>query len=423
MTNSQPPAPGPGPDTAPETAPETAVETAVASRPRLVTRWRLLPVAVVCSLTLALGVAGVFHDGVISTEQPAAAAPAPGEGDQDRAQRRAERASKKCVPGFNTKVGSEPWSAARRRASERTYKARIRKEDASYVKGAKGWYHFSDLYAKNFSQALGRVTHTTKKQKQWAKYFEKARKLTEAQGGTFHIVVAPATWEVHPEKLPAWAKPLRGTNSLAKLMKAYPKLPWIDTRKALLASAKKGKPVYAPTNSHWTPYGGYVAWQAIARCLATDRGLDKVGVPPLSSVKTEKNVNEFAAFGIKPGKKAWTVPVYASALPATTQTQTATDEDAPFDPYGGIDAVYLPAVVSTPGAQSDQTLLVYRDSTGSALSPLWRYSYQTSYQYHHGILSTPAKPTPLAKAIAAADPDVFLYVVSERMLDGKPPRA
>ena len=89
----------------------------------------------------------------------------------------------------------------------------------------------------------------------------------------------------------------------------------------------------------------------------------------------------------------------------------------------GIDAVFLPAKVETPGAQSDQTLLVYRDSTGSALSPLWRYSFATSYQYHHGILSTPAKPTKLATAIGTAKPDVFLYVISERMLDGKPPRA
>ena len=100
---------------------------------------------------------------------------------------------------------------------------------------------------------------------------------------------------------------------------------------------------------------------------------------------------------------------------------TSGDPNAQFDPYGGLDAVYLPATVETPGAQSDQTLLVYRDSTGSALSPLWRYSYQTSYQYHHGVLSDQA-PTALATAIGAAHPDVFLYVISERNLDGTPPK-
>jgi hypothetical protein len=319
-------------------------------------------------------------------------------------------------------VKGEPWVGARKAASEAAYKKAIKKENAGYIKGTDGNYIFSDLYANNFSQALGRITQTSKKQKQWAKYFAKAKQLTEAQGGVFHVVVVPATWEVHPNTLPKWAQSLRGSNTLNKLMKKYPKLPWIDTRKALLAASKKNN-VFIKVNSHWTNYGGYVAWQAITKCLATNASLDKVGVPPLASIKKDKNYNEFAGFGIKAGKKAWTVPVFSAPLPASTQTQTATDEEAPFDPYGGIDAVFLPAVVETPEAQSDQTLLVYRDSTGSALSPLWRYSYQTSYQYHHGILSTPAKPTKLATAIAAADPDVFLYVISERMLDGKPPRA
>ena len=411
------------PTSAPTQSPDQGPDDGVASRPRLVTRLRLVPLAVLVALTLVAGVVGFFNDGIISSEQPAAAA-VPPEKDKNKAQdpeRVAEKASKKCTPGFNTNVRSEPWVGARKRASEATYKANIKKENANYIKGANGNYLFPDAYAKNFSQALGRITQTSKQQKQWAKYFKKAEKLTKAQGGVFKVVVVPATWEVHPNTLPKWAQTLRGTNTLAKLMKAYPELPWVDTRKALLSASKKNN-VFVKVNSHWTNYGGYVAWKAIAKCLATEASLDKVSVPAFSSIKKDPNYNEFVYFGVKPGKNAWTVPVLPAA-PASTQTQTATNEDAPFDPYGGIDAVYLPALVDTPTAASDQTLLVYRDSTGSALSPLWRYAYQKSYQYHHGILSTPAKPTPLATAIAAADPDVFLYVISERMLAGKPPRS
>ena len=404
----------------------------IPSKPRLVTRFRLLPLAVLCSLTLVAGTVGLVHGGVISSEQPAAAATVPGHQPGDKAAERAERqaqkaaekaaekARKACVPGWKTGVKSEPWVGSKKRASEAAYKARIKKENAGYIKGAGGNYLFSDLYANNFSQSVGRITQTAKKQKQWAKYFEKARKLTEAQGGVFHIVVAPATWEVNPRTLPTWAQSLRGTNTLNKLMKAYPKLPWIDVRKPLLTAEKK-KNVYIPVNSHWTNYGGYVAWKAITRCLGGDSSLDKVGVPSLASIKTDPNYNEFAGYGIKDGKKAWTVPVYSSPLPGSTQEKYPSGDPVEFDPYGGIDAVYLPAVVQTPDAQSDETLLVYRDSTGSALSPLWRYSYQTSYQYHHGVLSD-QKPTALTTAIGAAHPDVFLYVISERNLDGMPPK-
>jgi hypothetical protein len=406
----------------PTNQPAAEPDVDLTQRPRLVTRLRLVPLAVLCSLVLVAGVVGALNDGVISSEQPAAAAPPKGQKDRTEDPAKvAARISKKCTPGFNTRVRSEPWVGAKKAASERTYKTRIKKENAGYIKGADGNYIFSDLYANNFSQALGRITQSSTKQQQWAKYFTKAKKLTQAQGGVFRIVVVPATWEVHPNTLPTWARPLRGSNTLNKLMKKYPKLPWVDTRKALLAASQK-KNVFVKVNSHWTNYGGYVAWKAIAGCLGTHASLDKVGVPPLASVRKDPNYNEFAGYGIKAGKKAWTVPVFPAPLPASTQTQTATGEEAPYDPYGGIDAVFLPAVVETPAAQSDQTLLVYRDSTGSALSPLWRYSYQTSYQYHHGILSD-AEPTKLATAIAAADPDVFLYVISERMLDGKPPRA
>lgn len=416
MTDPQTPAPAADPVV------ETQAETEVASRPRLVTRLRLVPLAILVALTLVAGVVGFFNDGIISSEQPAAAAaPTKKRGDKAKndPQKVAEKISKKCSPGFATGVKSEPWVGAKKAASETAYKKNIKKENAGYIKGADGNYLFSDLYATNFSQALGRKTQTAKLQKQWAAYFKKAKQLTEAQGGVFHVVVVPATWEVHPNTLPKWARPLRGTNTLTKLMEKYPDLPWIDTRKALLTASKKNN-VFIKVNSHWTNYGGYVAWQAITKCLATDASLDKITVPAYTSIKKDPNYNEFAGYGIKAGKKAWTVPVLPS-LPSSTITSG--DASATFDPYGGLDAVYLPATVDTEAAQSDQTLLVYRDSTGSALSPLWRYAYQKSVQYHHGILSTPAKPTPLATAIAAADPDVFLYVISERMLSGKPPKS
>ena len=401
-------------------------DSGIAQRPRLASRARLLPLLVLCLCVAAAAVVGLVNDSTVTSDlAPAAAPPAdPGkDGDEGSkaADRAAEKAKDRCTPKWNNRVRSEPWKGARKKASEKAYKARIAKEHPGYVKGRNGWLFFSDYQANNFSQALGRITQSTAKQKAWAKYLKKAQRLVQEDGGVFQVVVSPATWEIHPEKLPAWAKTLRGTNSLDKLMKAYPKLPWIDTRPALLKAVRKHD-TYEPKNSHWTPYGGYVAWQAISKCLATHSGLDKVGAPELQEVDIEPNLNEFALDGVPDGKPARTVPVYTEPLPDTTITQIPSGSEVAPVPDGSLDAVWLPAQTSTPEATSDQTLLVYRDSTGSALSPLWHYSYATTFQYHHGVAST-AKPTKVAKVIAKHHPDVFLYVITERFLDTMPPRA
>ena len=125
----------------------------------------------------------------------------------------------------------------------------------------------------------------------------------------FNVVVVPATWEVHPNTLPKWGQKLRGTNTLSKLMKAYPKLPWVDTRKALLKASKKNN-VFVKVNSHWTNYGGYVAWQAIAKCLAGDAGPGQ-GRRPGDQLDQEgrRTTTSSSCFGVKAGKNAWTVPV------------------------------------------------------------------------------------------------------------------
>jgi hypothetical protein len=397
-----------------------AEQETLASRPRLRSRLRMVPLSVLCSLTVVLAVVGALNDGVITSELPVAAAPPAAPATDPAAARQSAQAQKACRPAWRTGVTSEPWAGSRRARSEAKFKARIAKENPGYIKGRDGWLTFPDVYANNFSQALGRVTQTRAEERAWAAYFTRAQRLTEKQGGEFRIVVAPATWEVHPDKLPTWAQKLRGTNTLTNLMAHYPELPWVDVRPALRAASQK-KAVYEPLNSHWTPYGGFVAWKAISKCLNTTKGLQKVGVPGLRKVVVEPNLNEFASY-VPDGKPVRTVPVYQAPLPETTITSYPEGEPVEKDPYGGVDALFLPAVSSTPDALSDQTLLVYRDSTGSALSPLWFYSYARTVQYQHGILTLNVRPPKLKRTINTHKPDVFIYLISERLLDGAAPR-
>ena len=397
---------------------------AEAQRPKLANRLRLLPLAALCLAVAGTAVLGAVHGGTLTTngaplvsaEAAAAAAKAQAEQQADVAERQAERAKKACTPGFDPKHRGEPWQGKAAQTSEKAFQKAIKREQPGYVRGRDGWLFFTDYQAQNFSQALGRVTQTPKQERSWAKLFKKQAKTVKKAGGKYFIVVMPANWDVYPQKLPTWAQKLRGTTSLENLMADHPELPWIDTRKPLQKAARKHD-TYEPLNSHWTRYGGYVAWQAITKCLrATDPALGAVDVPPISGVGIEANSNEFAMDGVPDGKPRRTYPIYtsphpdytlATIPPGTTPVAHAADDS--------VDMTLLPIRSTTPAAQSQLKLLALRDSTGSALSPLWSWSFGTTVQYGHEIGNLPTvQPTPLAQIMAAEHPDVVLFVMTER---------
>lgn len=408
--------------------PTTPEDTGIAQRPPMVSRLRLLPLGLLVLTVLSLGVAGAIHGGPVTAGPPASALPQdPAERAAEKAAareaKRAEKARKVCRPAFSTGVTSEPWVGARRKQSEMVFTARMKLEKPGYVNGRDGWKFFTDYQSENFSQAIGRVTQTAKQRKAWGSWLAKSQRIVEQAGGRYHVVVAPANWDVYPQKLPVWAQKLRGTTSLTKLMAAYPKLPWIDPRAALRKAAKRNA-TYEPLDSHWTPYGGYVAWQAISKCLrATDEALKPVTAPALTGVGIMASSNEFAADGVKPGKPRRTYPIYAAPHPETTITHLPDGAPIANNPDHVTDTVQAPLKTSTPAAQVPGAgLLTLRDSTGNALSPLWSTSFGTTYQYGHGINQQGLVPPDLAELMVTHQPDVVLFVITERFLAQRAPR-
>ncbi len=398
----------------------TSDDGPIAQRPRLVSRLRLVPLAVLCLMVTASAVVGVTRDTPVTLGIPASALP------KDPAVKAAERAAKakpKCMPAFRTGITSEPWEGARRRQSEKAFKKQMKKEHPSYVSGKDGWKFFTDSQSQNFSQALGRVTQSTRQREGWAKWLAKSEKIVRQGGGHYHVVVAPANWDVYPQKLPTWAQKLRGTTSLQKLMEAHPELPWIDPR-AALRRAGKTHDTFEPLDSHWTPYGGYVAWQAITRCLrATDKALRPIDSPPITGVGVTESSNEFAANGVPSGKPRRTFPIYAQPHPATTTTHLPDGQPIATSPDFVTDTLQAPLKTSTPGAQAPGiTMLTLRDSTGNALSPLYSGSFGTTIQYGHGIGQVGLTPPDLAALMATYHPQVVLFVITERFLKESAPK-
>lgn len=331
-----------------------------------------------------------------------------------------------CTPGFDTGIDDEPWRSARRDRSERVFRARIEKEHRAYVRGRGDWVFFSDVQDKNFSQALGRKTLTAKQRRAWASWIATSQRTVEQAGGRYFVVVAPANWDVYWHKLPRWAKRLRGTTSLDTMLREHPELPWIDTRAALREAARDHH-TYEPLNSHWTPYGGYVAWQAITRCLRAtaapgDPTYDDVRVPAITGVGQAPDASEFGADGLPGGEPRSTYPIFAEPHPPTTVTHLP--DGAPIEnrPDHSTDTNATPLKTRTPEAQAPELrLLTLRDSMGHALSPLWSTSFGTTFQYGHGINQMGFTPPDLAAVVAEHRPDVVLFVITERWLFRRPP--
>jgi hypothetical protein len=397
-----------------------AGDEGIAQRPRLMSRLRLLPLAVLCLLVASAAVVGVVHGGKVTAGLPASALP---KSPEVKAAERAEKAKARCMPRFNTGVTGEPWQGSRKRASEKAFQKAMKKENKHYVSGKGGWKFFTDEQSLNFSQALGRVTQTSKQREAWATWITKEQKIVEKAGGHYFVVVAPANWDIYPNKLPSWAQQLRGTTSLRLLMKAHPELPWIDPSAALHNAASKHA-TYEPLNSHWTPYGGYVAWQAMTKCLrTTDKGWAGLGAPAITGVGVGPNLNEFASSGVPDGKPARTYPILAQPHPATTTTHEPDGASLGTSPDFVTDTLQTPLKTTTPGAQRPElTMLTLRDSTGNALSPFYSGSFGTTVQYGHGIGQLGITPPNLSTLMATYHPQLVLFVITERLLAQPAPK-
>ncbi len=398
----------------------TSDDATIAQRPRLVSRLRLVPLAVLCLMVTAAAVVGVTRDTPVTIGIPASALP------KDPAVKAAEKAAKakaKCMPRFSTGITTEPWEGARRQQSEKAFRKQIKKEHPAYVAGKDGWKFFTDYQSENFSQAIGRLTQSTKQREAWARWIAKSEKIVTKGGGRYHVVVAPANWDIYPQQLPTWAHKLRGTTSLRRLMEAHPELPWIDPSAALRQAAKKND-TYEPLDSHWTPYGGYVAWEAITRCLrALDEGFKPLDAPTITGVGIAQNSNEFAVNGVPSGEPRRTYPIYGQSHPATTMTHQPDGTPIANSPDFATDTLQAPLKTTTPGAQAPGlAMLTLRDSTGNALSSLYSWSFGTTVQYAHGIGQVGYKPPNLAELMATYHPQLVLFVITERFLSEPAPK-
>lgn len=308
--------------------------------------------------------------------------------------------------------GQQPWSPERRDASEALWKANAQDIDG-FARGDDGWFFLGDAYLNNLSQAVGRQTVSEDDIAAFRDRYLGLQQQLADSGRQFAFMLAPAKWDVYLDELPQWLRELRGATTADILEARVPELHWIDPRDAL---RNRLADTYSPVNSHWTDYGGYVAWQYTAACLAsTNDQYAKFTMPPVTDVIQIDDVahNEFAGLGQVDSGTTWTVPEHPSPLPDYELTlgdgethQVPWNRQAHMEEY--------PLRMQNEGAPSTDSVLIVGDSTFSALSPYAAQMFQDVHVVRHQVGEGPFPDIPsLAEQY---DANLVLVIMTEREL-------
>lgn len=102
----------------------------------------------------------------------------------------------------------------------------------------------------------------------WVSVFTARRDWLAAHGIKYMVVVAPNKASIYPEHIPSRFNRARDFNKMDQMVGVLggAGVDIVDLRPALREAKAKG-PAYYRTDSHWTPYGAFFAYQEITRRL------------------------------------------------------------------------------------------------------------------------------------------------------------
>jgi hypothetical protein len=286
------------------------------------------------------------------------------------------------------------------------------------VLGRDGWAFYNDQVEENFSQAVGRRFLTVAEVTAWRDYFETLESALAERDIELSIQISPSATSVYPEQLPEWTDGIVGSTPLDQFLAASPDLPIVDFRQDLRDAAESDA-VYTPVNSHWTDWGGYVAWQTYAACRdAMYPDEDPLWVPAVDGVESTRIFNEYAAYGVPDADPAWTAPVFSEPL-AEVEVAAADGTSATTDGETQVDLSKLPASTTTEGAQTSREALILRDSMGNALTPYWGQAFAKTWQVQHRYDDW-SNPPNYRALVDQYQPDVVIVQLAERHLVNAP---
>lgn len=377
--------------------------------------WRRLlyvPLLLLAIVSIAALIVGLVVDRRIADQE---GAPAPVES----ASSSSDVTAQTCRPPIATT--GEPWWADA--GKEATWAAHAEEMALPYFTGPNGWTFWGDQIDQYASQAVGRAYLSAADVDRWVEHLTSLRDGLAAAGIDFYVIVAPSTSSVYPEELPTWMQDLRGPTAIDQFMSAVGDLPVIDLRSSLIEQKSDDVHLFSWSNSHWTDFGANASWAQIAACvneLYPER--DPLVVPEVSGAEIVGDFNEWASYGVPSPGADWSVPVYAQAL----QDVTRVSADGSSEVVAGqtvADASTLPVETTVSEPWSGASALIFRDSMGGGLSPLWQQAYSPAHQVWQPYRAGYEDPRTYADYVSEYQPEVVVVQLAERHLINTPPRS
>jgi len=307
------------------------------------------------------------------------------------------------------------WNRAVAFYNDSLYALGVSGRPGAALVGRGGWVFLGDLFDNNIAQALGRRVLDDREVAEWTGTFEAETHWLARRNIASAIVIAPAKWSIYPDRLPWWTQGTARVHSLDRVLAAGKSLPLIDVRDAL-REARNHADTYSALNSHWTDYGAWVAWTRIAAELPRYVPLPAPNLRALKSVYVSDEQNEFAGMLNLDATNEWTK--YELATPLSDALVVHADgSTAPLPGGARTDLLDLPRTTRNDHAPNRSRVLVLRDSSANSLSPFLQDSYFMTHQVDHR-LGQPGTWPNLAGLVEEFRPDIVLWVVTERYLNG-----
>ncbi len=131
------------------------------------------------------------------------------------------------------------------------------------VRGENGWlFYTGDQLLEDFR---GERRLSRQQLERWAEMQRGRQNWLQSKGIEYLTFAPPSKQSVYAENLPARFRQEKGPSRLSQLhdyLHHSPMSFYVDIHKPLLA-AKKNEKMYYATDSHWTPYGAYVAFRRV----------------------------------------------------------------------------------------------------------------------------------------------------------------
>jgi hypothetical protein len=240
----------------------------------------------------------------------------------------------------------------------------VSRTGSSVIKGKDDWLFY---VAEDMVQQYRGVHPFSERDLQgWQELLERRRDWLAKQGIRYLFVIAPDKQSIYAEELPGWlvkARPQTRLDQFVAYMKAKSTVPILDLRPAL-RQARKLRPTYLKTDTHWNLYGGLVASQEIAGQLrAADADGAGLSLDAFEVEQEDARGGDLTwMLGLDPGQI-----VEGNALRITPRSPLKPLETRGNSTWNGN------ADVSENAGMGK--LLVFHDSFGTALEPFLGYRF------------------------------------------------